>query len=70
MLIQEITAGDRVLGIASVAGRLDNRPFTRPDLAGARGFDRTGGAGSRAEAIRAQAEMFARAAAIDLGERL
>jgi diguanylate cyclase (GGDEF)-like protein len=65
VLIQEITAGDRVLGIASVAGRLDNRPFTRPDLAVLEGLTAPAALALEREAIRAQAEMFARAAAID-----
>jgi diguanylate cyclase (GGDEF)-like protein len=64
-LIQEITGGGRVLAVVSIAERLDTRPFTRSDAAVLRALAAPAALAFEREAIRRQAAVFARAAAID-----
>jgi diguanylate cyclase (GGDEF)-like protein len=65
VLTQEITAGGRLLAVASFAERLDNRPFTRADAAMLRALSAPAALAFEREAIRRQAAAFARAATID-----
>lgn len=65
VLIQEITAGGQLLGVVCLADRLDNQPFTRADGAALRGLTAPAALALEREAIRRQAAVFARAAAID-----
>jgi len=65
VLTQEITAGGRLLAVASFAERLDNRPFTRADAAMLRALSAPAALAFEREAIRRQAAALARAAAID-----
>jgi diguanylate cyclase (GGDEF)-like protein len=65
VLTQEITAGAQVLAVVSFAERLDNRPFTRADAAILHALSAPAALAFEREAIRRQAAVFARAAAID-----
>jgi diguanylate cyclase (GGDEF)-like protein len=65
VLLQEITGGGQVLGIISLAERLDRRPFTRADAAVLHALMAPAALALEREAIRRQAAAFARAAAID-----
>ena len=65
VLLQEITGGGQVLGIISLAERLDSRPFTRADAAVLRALMAPAALAFEREAIRRQAAAFACAAAID-----
>jgi diguanylate cyclase (GGDEF)-like protein len=65
VLVQEITGGGQVLGIISLAERLDSQPFTRADAAVLRALTAPAALAFEREAIRRQAAAFARAAAID-----
>jgi diguanylate cyclase (GGDEF)-like protein len=65
VLIQEINAGRQVLGVVCIADRLDHRPFTRVDAAALRALSAPAALALEREAIRRQAAVFARAAAID-----
>jgi len=65
VLIQEIKAGSEVLGIIAVADRLDHQPFTRADLALLESMSAPAALALEREAMRARADEFARAAAVD-----
>jgi diguanylate cyclase (GGDEF)-like protein len=65
VLTQEITAGGRLLAVASFAERLDSRPFTRADAAILRALSAPAALAFEREAMRRQAAAFARAAVID-----
>jgi diguanylate cyclase (GGDEF)-like protein len=65
VLIQEIRAGFEVVGIIAVANRLDRQPFTRADLALLESLSAPAALALEREAMRARADEFARAAAVD-----
>jgi len=65
VLIQEITAGAQLLGVISVTDRLDARSFSRADGAALRALAAAAALALDREAIRRQAVILARAAAID-----
>ena len=65
VLIHEITVGGKVVAIACLTDRLDNSPFTRSDVAVLQALAAPAVLALEREAIRAEGEVFARAAAID-----
>lgn len=65
VLIHEISVGGKVLAVACLTDRLDNAPFTRSDVAVLQALAAPAALALEREAIRAEGEVFARAAAID-----
>ena len=65
VLVQEITSGGQLLAVVCLSDRLDRRPFTRADVAALRALTALAALALDREAIRRQAAIYARAAAID-----
>ena len=60
-----ILAGDEVLAVVCVADRVDDRPFTRPDLSAMRALAAPAALALARERASARAEAYAHAAAVD-----